>query len=263
MLTAKRLSEVTGVPYPTIRRWATTGKLDAFIVTHNPDRTFGDEAVEFVKANHRPQFAPKTKWRHDCRAVPCTDADVLTPNARGADSDSEQSVPTAEPAADDPESITLEQRAARIRQLQTDVQRGIIEIGRELIAAKAQVGHGHWAQWLQDNFQWRERTARNFMAVAERFGNRQTFADLNSSTLIQMLALPAGDEQKFIDEQAANGRPVNKQSARQMKANVADFKRRHAPRRPRPPTPSLMPMSPTPIRTSSPRRIRRPPTPPR
>ena len=40
------------------------------------------------------------------------------------------------------EEITLETRADRIRQLQADVQRGIIEIGFELIAAKKEIGHG-------------------------------------------------------------------------------------------------------------------------
>ena len=42
------------------------------------------------------------------------------------------------------ESITLSDRAERIRSLQADVQRGIIEIGFELIAAKKEIGHGNW-----------------------------------------------------------------------------------------------------------------------
>lgn len=39
-------------------------------------------------------------------------------------------------------TATLEARAERIRRLQADVQRGIIEIGFELIAAKKTVVHG-------------------------------------------------------------------------------------------------------------------------
>ena len=40
-----------------------------------------------------------------------------------------------------------------IRHLQADVQRGIIEIGFELLAAKSQVRHGGWADWLQKEFE--------------------------------------------------------------------------------------------------------------
>ena len=49
--------------------------------------------------------------------------------------------------------VTLEFRAERIRHLQVDVQRGIIEIGFELIAAKKQVGHGGWADRLKKEFE--------------------------------------------------------------------------------------------------------------
>lgn len=72
------------------------------------------------------------------------------------------------------EEITLAQRADRIRSLQADVQRGIIQIGFELIAAKEQVGHGNWSHWLDKEFSWSDRTARYFMACAERFGKRNT-----------------------------------------------------------------------------------------
>ena len=47
------------------------------------------------------------------------------------------------------EIVTLDVRANRIRRLQADVQRGVIEIGFELIAAKKEVGHGNWERWLQ------------------------------------------------------------------------------------------------------------------
>ncbi len=63
------------------------------------------------------------------------------------------------------EEITLTQRADRIRSLQADVQRGIIQIGFELIAAKKQVEYGNWQSWLADEFHWTIRTAQNFMAL--------------------------------------------------------------------------------------------------
>ena len=95
--------------------------------------------------------------------------------------------------------VTLEVRAERIRHLQADVQRGIIEIGFELLAAKSQVGHGGWADWLQNEFDWTQQTANRFMRVAERFGKLNNVVQFKPSTLQAMLALPAGDEETFIE----------------------------------------------------------------
>ena len=126
------------------------------------------------------------------------------------------------------EEITLTQRADRIRSLQADVQRGIIQIGFELIAAKEQVGHGNWSHWLDKEFSWSDRTARYFMACAERFGNRKSISDFNPTTLIKMLALPKGSEQDFIDAQATAGTPVESQSASEVQRNVKAFKQQLA-----------------------------------
>lgn len=64
---------------------------------------------------------------------------------------------------------SLHERATRIRSL-VDVTRGcIIEIGRELIAAKAEVGHGQWLRWLDDEFGWATSTADNYMLAARKF----------------------------------------------------------------------------------------------
>ena len=122
-----------------------------------------------------------------------------------------------------PAVVTLDERADRIRKLTADVQRGIIEIGFELIAAKKEIEHGGWGDWLKSEFDWTDRTARNFMAVAERFGNRKTFSDLKPSTLQAMLKLPNGDEEEFIETQAAAGKPVKSQSAREIQKSVKEW----------------------------------------
>lgn len=121
-------------------------------------------------------------------------------------------------------TVTLEVRAERIRRLQADVQRGIIEIGFELLAAKKEVGHGDWADWLEKEFEWTDRTARRFMAVAERFGKTDAGVRFKSSTLQEMLALPEGDEEAFIEAQVQAGSPVENQSARQVQETVKQWK---------------------------------------
>ena len=126
------------------------------------------------------------------------------------------------------EVVTLADRANRIRNLQADVQRGIIEIGNELIAAKEEVGHGNWSAWLETEFDWSDRTARRFMAVAERFGKMDNVVRFQPSVLQAMLALPEGDEQEFIAAQANQGTPVEKQSAREVQRNVKQWKQHKA-----------------------------------
>ena len=121
------------------------------------------------------------------------------------------------------EIVTLEQRADRIRKLATDVQRGIIKIGLELIAAKAEIGHGNWATWLKENFEWTDRTAQNFMRVAQRFSKNENVFGFKPSTLIQMLALPVGSEDEFIAQQAESGKPVNEMKARDVQKAVKEF----------------------------------------
>lgn len=41
------------------------------------------------------------------------------------------------------------------------------------------------------------------MKCAERFGKAATSRDLNQSQMIELLALPAGEEEKFIEQKAA------------------------------------------------------------
>lgn len=125
------------------------------------------------------------------------------------------------------EIITLEDRANKIRQLQADVQRGIVEIGFELIAAKKEIGHGGWADWLATNFDWTQQTANRFMRVSERFGKLNNVVQFKPSTLQAMLSLPEGDEEAFIEAQADKGKPIESQSAREVKAAVKDWNQQH------------------------------------
>lgn len=124
--------------------------------------------------------------------------------------------------------VSLEERADRIRKLQADVQRGIIQIGFELIAAKNEIGHGGWTDWLATNFDWTQQTANRFMRVSERFGKLNNVVQFKPSTLQAMLALPEGDEQAFIAKQAESGKPLENQSAREVQASVKQWKKKRA-----------------------------------
>lgn len=155
-------------------------------------------------------------------------AQVTTSTGETNADDKTNDAPIVEHAEDTAQIITLEERADRIRKLQADVQRGIIEIGFELIAAKNEIGHGGWSDWLATNFDWTQQTANRFMRVSERFGKLNNVVQFKPSTLQAMLALPEGDEQAFIAEQAESGKPLEKQSARQVQASVKQWKKKRA-----------------------------------
>jgi Protein of unknown function (DUF3102) len=73
----------------------------------------------------------------------------------------------------------------------------IIEIGRELIAAKAEAAHGEWLPWLDREFGWSERTARNFMQVADAFKSASVadFTGLSiDATALYALSAPDGEQ---------------------------------------------------------------------
>ena len=111
-------------------------------------------------------------------------------------------------------STSLEELTSGIRFYLREMGKHVIEIGKRLILAKELVQYGDWQSWLEDNFNLSLRTARQFMQIAERFGEKsdsqewQTSAVLNQSQMVEMLSLPEGEEEKFIAEQAAEGRIV-------------------------------------------------------
>jgi hypothetical protein len=66
-------------------------------------------------------------------------------------------------------TVPVADRAQRIRDLVGVARTCIIEIGRELIAAKADVGHGAWLPWIEAEFGWSQDTAERYMQVARAF----------------------------------------------------------------------------------------------
>lgn len=103
----------------------------------------------------------------------------------------------------------------------------VIEVGKRLIQAKEMLPHGEWTNWLKNNFALSQDTASNFMNVAKRFGsNSETSRNFNFSQLVTLLKLPAGDEQKFIEQKAAEGNPVEDMTIKKLCDEIAQWKDR-------------------------------------
>ena len=66
------------------------------------------------------------------------------------------------------------------------------------------------------------------MRVAERFGKIKIDFNFGSTQMIQMLSLPEGEEEKFIEEQAAAGRVVAEMSVKTLRVEIQKYKARLA-----------------------------------
>lgn len=76
----------------------------------------------------------------------------------------------------------------------------IYEIGQRLNEAKAQLAHGEWLPWLEEKVRFSERSANNYMRIANEYGKSATVADLGYSKALELLALPAFERDEFIAE---------------------------------------------------------------
>ena len=76
----------------------------------------------------------------------------------------------------------------------------ILEIGRRLKEAKALLPHGEWLPWLSEKVEFSERSAQNFMRLADAYQNPQTLADLGASKALVLLALNPVERDEFLNE---------------------------------------------------------------
>jgi len=96
----------------------------------------------------------------------------------------------------------LVEHAAAIRQLGKQTVENVIEIGRHLTEAKAEIRRlgGSWGNWLQAEFKWSDQQARRCMHIFERKSelNNLLNADLPVSALY-LLAAPS-TPREAVDE---------------------------------------------------------------
>ena len=87
----------------------------------------------------------------------------------------------------------------------------VIEIGKRLMEAKAQLKHGEWLPWLSEKVEFSETSAQRFMQLAREYGNTSLVGDLGTSKALVLLALPASERENFASEKhLVNGRPLLK-----------------------------------------------------
>ena len=118
--------------------------------------------------------------------------------------------------------------AESIRQKVKKSIEDIIGIGNDLLAVKEALPHGQFVPWLQAEFGWAERTARNFMSVAEQFGKSANFADLPiQPSAAYLLAAPSTPDEarQAALERAEAGEQITTSIAKEILAEARKKKR--------------------------------------
>jgi Protein of unknown function (DUF3102) len=94
----------------------------------------------------------------------------------------------------------------------------IVLIGEKLAGVKARLEHGLYGEWLDKEFAWSERTARNYVQVFETFGKSAKFADISrhiDRSATYLLAAPSTPQEardEAIEKAEAGERVTHKTS---------------------------------------------------
>jgi len=120
--------------------------------------------------------------------------------------------------------------ADRIRERIKKTVEDIVEVGNDLLAVKEAVPHGQFLPWLKAEFGWSERSAQNFMNVAEQFKSAK-IADLpiqpSAAYFLAAPSVPDEARQKAV-EKAEAGEEITFATARVI---VAEARKKKRPRR--------------------------------
>jgi len=129
-------------------------------------------------------------------------------------------------ALDSETRIVVQQRTSEIKALMKRAASDIIDIGQKLIEVKARLGHGAFIPWLLSEFDWSVHTARNFMRVAETFGEKDKIS-LFAPSALYLLAAPSAPEEARAEAiaRAEQGEPITYSAARDLIEQAQDERR--------------------------------------
>ena len=120
----------------------------------------------------------------------------------------------------------VQKAANRIRVLAQRTLKHVVAVGKELLRVKKELPHGQFSTWLRAEFDWTERTARRFMAVAQCFRNStdQMSVLQVDRTAAYLLAAPSVPRQasEIALQRARNGERITLSVARGILHTLAN-----------------------------------------
>jgi len=130
----------------------------------------------------------------------------------------------------------VEMAAKRIRILVQRTMEDALAVGQELLAVKETLPHGQFSVWLRAEFDWTERTARRFMAVAQRFGPKtDTMSVLPiDPTAAYLLAAPSAPQaaSEIALHRAQSGERITVSVAKEILATLGNKPAHRGAKRP-------------------------------
>lgn len=122
----------------------------------------------------------------------------------------------------------IETVTGEVLKLKRQAGNTMIAIGQKLIEAKEMLPHGEWLPWLHDRVEFSERMAQQLMQLAREMTNPQTFADLEPSKVLALLAVPAEEREAFAAQPHNVGgeeKTVKDMSVREIKEAIKQNKK--------------------------------------
>lgn len=113
----------------------------------------------------------------------------------------------------------IDSLTAEILILKQQTAQNIIEIGKRLIAVKESLPHGEFGKYLKEKVDFADRTARQFMKVAQEFGDSQSGMRLPISKVYALLDLPSEEREEFI-----KNNPVDEMTTRELQQTIKEKK---------------------------------------
>lgn len=115
----------------------------------------------------------------------------------------------------------LEKIEQEIIMLKNQTAENIILMGQKFIEAKKLVSHGEWGKWLEEKVGFSQRTANQFMRIAQEYGsNSQAISNLEATKIYLLMELPVEEREGFISQN-----DLKNMSTREVRSRLQEYKR--------------------------------------
>ena len=121
------------------------------------------------------------------------------------------------------EPVELTSLTHEIKGLARETIENIISIGKKLLQAKELMPHGEWGNWLQQEFDWSQDTAGNFMNVAKQFPQLPEGTDFTAEALYILARNSVPPEARAVAVAEAKKGKVTAKKAKKIKKATKEY----------------------------------------
>lgn len=115
-----------------------------------------------------------------------------------------------------------EEARATAERIRTRLEASYIDTGRDLLAIKERLGHGHFGKWLAAEFNMNVRTAERYMGAARLAETKPDIVSNLPPTVVYAIAAAPPEAQERIEAFAKQGTRISAKIARIVIADVKD-----------------------------------------